>query len=135
MRRLLFALAVGPVTVALTDGAAWALLGRDMWTDEQGMIAWRAFWISLPFLILLALDVRAKASWIAAAVATFAFFGFFTALEIERQLAGDESGANIGYGLLALVFPVIALAVAGVAHLVTGAATPSIKYRRQRRLE
>lgn len=119
LKRFWFTLLVGPLTVMACDGYDWMMRRRDIWTDETGPIVWNCLWIALPFIIMLIVRVRNRACWIAAGLATWAFHGYFTWSEVQRQLDGDQSGANIGYGLLSLIFPVIALVIAYFASLGT----------------
>lgn len=114
----LAALAVGPVTVASVC-AVILLTGRRLdLSEEWAFLGYQAIMASVPFLLLAGSGVTARAPWLVGLAVHILLWGAFVLDPFLR----DGGGANIGFGLIMLVSPVI---IAGAA-LGTAKATGSI---------
>ena len=95
---------IGVLAVALIHGALWLFAGKDPnFQEEWGGFLFQAAFIAVPFGVLALKGVNAKTPWIAAALFTAMFWGFFLAATLGRLYEAN----NMGLLLLILVSPVI----------------------------
>lgn len=99
------ALAIGPL-VAGGTAITFSLLTGQSLSDEWGIIAWQALLVSLPFIAVALTGTVRKAPWLAGLALTVALWSYYLYDGVAYQRHPDETGANIGLGLIMLVSPV-----------------------------
>lgn len=96
------ALVIGTAVVA-TCNTVWAIAEglpiTTLW-DENSLV--QVLIASLPYIVLATLGITARRPWIAALCLTAAFWGYYL-WDITNN---EETGANIGLGILMLFSPI-----------------------------
>jgi ABC-type transport system involved in multi-copper enzyme maturation permease subunit len=115
------ALGLGFLTVATFYGTLFIVFGTPRGgvpAEEWPILLLQILIAGAPFGILALTGMRAKLPWLVAVILTVCFWGtlFFSAWIAAR----DQTGANIGMGLLMLASPL----------LITGAALLTAKFMR-----
>ncbi len=108
---------IGLLTVSLVIGGIYLSGGRapDL-SEGGGFLLLYVLMISAPFLLLTVTGVTAKLPWLVGFALTALFWGYLFLDVLINQ--GD--GANIGLGLLGLVWPIVVAGGALGAAKATG---------------
>jgi hypothetical protein len=114
----LVSLGIGLLTVSLVIGGIYLSGGRapDL-SEEGGFLLLYVLMVSAPFLLLTATGVTAKLPWAVGCALTALFWGY---LFLDVVLINRGNGANIGLGLLGLVWPLIVAGGAFATAKATG---------------
>lgn len=112
--RYFVALALGALTVALFYVGLSIALGssRSIPPEDWPFLLFQILLAAAPFALLVRRGIRARLPWIVAIVLTLCFWAAFFASMLVA--ARDQTGANIGMGLVMFVSPLL---IAGGALL------------------
>jgi hypothetical protein len=113
------ALAFGALTVAAFFGTEFAVFGppRGEFSEEWPILLVWVLFAGAPFGFLALMGVRTMLPWLVAAILTVFFWGaLFASVLIAAR---DQTGANIGMGLLMLASPFVIGGAAWIAAKAT----------------
>lgn len=108
LRAMFASLAIGLLVVAAS--VAIASLGgrpvqRDQLGDELPILAFQAFLVAIPFLVLATAGISTRRAWIAGLGLTLALWSYYLLDALVLAIPGR--GANIGLGLVMLASPLL----------------------------
>jgi hypothetical protein len=103
---LVVAASIGTVTVTVCNGLFAIIAGADLnLTDEWGVFLFQIMIVSIPFVLMAFAGIHSLKPWLVGCLLTAAFWGYYFYVGISSR--GDNTGANIGLGLLMLVSPIL----------------------------